>query len=179
MKAADQSRKGRASKTSGAQTVTTPTKASAAKKAAAIEFGKTALKFGFLGLLFCAFFVAVWSGGASPVPVSGLVTYNDKPLPNVNVIFMGKGSAIARGITDENGRFEYLTTKEPRDGAFPGDYAVAITPQTPDSNLSATTSYEVPSPPPFPSRYLSATTSRLTFSVVASGQNRFKLELKD
>lgn len=50
-------------------------------------------------LLFCTFFVAVWSGGRTPVPVSGTVTYQGKPLANVNIVCLGKGSSGVEGLS--------------------------------------------------------------------------------
>ncbi len=155
------------------------TKISRATRKWLIDLVKNSLKIGLLGLLFCAFYVAVYSGRPSPVPVSGTVTYNGVPLVNVNVICIGKGSATATGTTDSQGRFAQLTTNRPGDGAFPGDYSVGIAPVTPTPEANAPASYDTPPPPPFPVRYLSADTSHLTISVKPTGQNNFHLELKD
>jgi hypothetical protein len=148
------------------------------KKMAWLDFGKSCMKIGLLGLLFCAFYIAVWSGGRTPVPVSGTVTYQGKPLANVNVVCMGKGDSIATGTTDEKGRFAFLTTVTPRDGAFPGVYTVAIAPVSGSTNTAAV-SYEAPAPTAFPRKYLSAETSPLRITVSATEPNRFRLELED
>ena len=180
MKSADDSRRGHPSTSrSGAyprqvsNTVVKPV-----KKAAWMEFGKSCMKIGLLGLLFCAFYVAVWSGGRTPVPVSGTVTYQGKPLAKVNVVCMGKGSSIATGTTDEKGQFANLTTVSPADGAFPGDYIVAIAPVSSSPRATAA-SYEVPLVTAFPSKYLSADTSPLRITVSATEPNRFRLVLED
>src|SRR5262249_15205348 len=60
-------------------------------------------------------------------PVSGDVTYNDKPVAQgiVNFIPQGdKGRAASGTIVD--GRYE-LTTLAPGDGAIPGNYRVIVT----------------------------------------------------
>ena len=180
MKAANDSRSGRFAKAKSiaALPVVKPRKLNA-RTQAWIEFAKACLKFGLLGILVCAFYVAVWSSGASPVPVSGEVRYKGRPVPNVTVVCMGKGNNVATGTTDQQGRFAFLTTKEPRDGAYPGVYSVSIAPISRVSDASTSTSYESPPPPPYPSRYLSSDTSPLTISVVADGVNRFELDLKD
>ena len=179
MKTADDSRRGPRASKSGKhprQNPGPPPKPAA--KAAWIEFGKSSMKVGFLGLLFCAFYVAVWSGGRSPVPVSGTVKYQGEPLPNVSVICMGKGNAIATGTTDEHGRFAFLTTETPRDGAFPGEYVVAIAPINNPPN-AATISYDAPAAPGFPPKYLSTETSPLQVTVSATEPNQLHLELED
>jgi hypothetical protein len=150
-----------------------------ATKKSLLETLKSTVTLGLLGLLFCAFFVAVWSGGPAPIPVSGTVTYQGKPLANFNVICIGKGGVTATGTTDTQGRFPSLTTNAPGDGAFPGAYSVAIAPVTTPSDPKSSASYEMPARPPFPIRYLSTETSPLTISVKPSGENTFHLELQD
>lgn len=180
MKTADDSRKAHssASKSGAHPRLNVGVSSQPVNKAYWMEIGKSSLKIGLLGLLFCAFYVAVWSGGRSPVPVSGVVKYAGQPVANVNVIFIGKGNAVATGTTDEQGRFAFLTTISPRDGAFPGDYSVAIAPAAPPSTAE-TISYDAPPPPEFPSRYLSTETSPLRITVSATEPNWFQLELKD
>jgi hypothetical protein len=59
---------------------------------------------------------------------TGVVIYNDKPVPNVSVIFSPKsGGRTATGSTNEEGRFE-LTTFEAGDGAILGEHTVTLTP---------------------------------------------------
>ena len=66
------------------------------------------------------------------VPAEGTVVFNGAPVEGASVIFAPKkidpssqaGSASA--TTDKNGRFK-LTTLDPGDGVFPGDYYVSVT----------------------------------------------------
>jgi hypothetical protein len=142
-----------------------------------IELGRRTATAVLLGVLFCAFYVAVCSGGPSPVAVSGVVLYNGQPVPNVNVVLIGKGNATATGTTDAQGRFARLTTNSLGDGAFPGRYSVGLAPVGPQPSEAAP--YQVPPPPPFPARYLSADTSQLFVVVEPTGTNNFVLELHD
>jgi hypothetical protein len=62
------------------------------------------------------------------VPVSGTVTLDDKPVDGARVAFTPTsttGTAAASGVTDANGRYK-LTTRNPGDGALPGNYLVMI-----------------------------------------------------
>jgi hypothetical protein len=152
-------------------------KASERRQKLRVEMGKYVLKVVLLGLLFCAFYVTLFSGGQPPVPVTGVVTYNDEPVANVNVICLGRRNAT--GTTDEQGRFSSLTTQSPDDGAFPGEYRVAITPATTPAEASDPSTYAPPTQPAFPARYLSAETSGLSITVEKSGTNHFHLQLKD
>lgn len=60
------------------------------------------------------------------VPGSGQLLLDDKPLDEAIVTFipMGGGKPAA-GITDATGNFR-LTTRDPNDGVFPGEYHVAV-----------------------------------------------------
>jgi hypothetical protein len=68
-------------------------------------------------------------GRNTPVPVSGVVTLDGKPLEGANVYFYAVGDAKdgrpAYGVTDANGRFD-LSTLGDRDGALPRQYKVVI-----------------------------------------------------
>jgi hypothetical protein len=65
--------------------------------------------------------------GARPVPVKGIVIFDDKPLANAAVEFHPEaaGGRDATGFTDANGAFE-LTTLRSKDGALPGSYKVTV-----------------------------------------------------
>ncbi len=84
------------------------------------------LSFGTLAL----FLAAVQSGcssGNRPVEVRGIVTLDDRPVPDATVVFLregGKGRP-ASAITDEEGYFS-LTTFRQGDGALPGEYRVIV-----------------------------------------------------
>jgi len=60
------------------------------------------------------------------VPAGGTVTYQNKPVPGADVVFVpDAGGAPVIGRTDEQGRFSLTTDGQP--GAFAGSYQVAIT----------------------------------------------------
>ena len=64
------------------------------------------------------------------VSVEGVVMHNDQPVEGAFVSFTPKTatatSSAAAAYTDVSGRFK-LMTLHPDDGAYPGDYRVAIT----------------------------------------------------
>jgi hypothetical protein len=68
-------------------------------------------------------------GKGKTVKVSGVVTLDGKPVGGAMVEFIPvdpeKGK-VASGITGSDGEFR-LTTKNPNDGAIPGEYKVVIT----------------------------------------------------
>lgn len=103
--------------------------------------------------------------------------YQDKPLPDVNVVMVRDDGVVATTVTGGDGTFENVTTEAPNDGALPGTYAVGITPvSTPPGEEGATENYAVPGPPPFPTKYLSSDTSGLSV-VVEEGMSPVSLQL--
>lgn len=63
-----------------------------------------------------------------PVPVTGTVKYPDGSIPAgevCDVRFEREGGKMARGVIGADGTFK-LTTMEPDDGAFPGQYKVCL-----------------------------------------------------
>jgi hypothetical protein len=62
----------------------------------------------------------------SVVPVTGLVLYNDKPLPFGTVMFQPDKGQPAIGEIRNDGSFT-LTSYVPEDGAVPGRHLVSIT----------------------------------------------------
>lgn len=68
-------------------------------------------------------------------PVSGLITYKGEPVANGTISFYPAGGPTEeqRGATGviENGKYA-LSTQGNDDGAFPGDYLVAIIARAPD-----------------------------------------------
>jgi hypothetical protein len=66
-------------------------------------------------------------GGIKPVPVRGKVTLDNQPVEGATVTFLGEapGQRSAAGVTQADGSFQ-LTTHNPNDGAFPGNYKVTI-----------------------------------------------------
>jgi len=69
-------------------------------------------------------------GGNGLVTVTGKVTLDGQPLSDATVIFVpvegANKTTTPGGRTDESGVF-YLMTREPNDGAMPGEYNVTIT----------------------------------------------------
>ena len=118
-------------------------------------------------------------GGPQIVPVTGVVTYKDKPIAKINVMFVpsdGKGR-IAEGTSDENGRFS-LQTVEPGDGAMVGDYKVSfkyVSDIIPD--MPGFAGGVKPEPSPIPLKYSDENRSGFTATVEASN-NEFKFDLK-
>jgi len=67
-------------------------------------------------------------GSSNPLvyPVTGLVTFNDQPLPTGTVVFVPKaGGPPAQGEIGADGRYT-LTTFTAGDGALPGAYTVLV-----------------------------------------------------
>ena len=75
------------------------------------------------------FFTLVGCGDSGPqmVPVRGVVTFKNKPIGKINVMFMpaDKTGLIAQGTSDASGKFELQTLKS-GDGAMEGSYKVAF-----------------------------------------------------
>ena len=81
---------------------------------------------GVAGLLLC---VGIGCGGADkPIPVQGTVTLDGQPVGGAAVQFVPEGGAgrTASAETQSDGTYR-ITTKDPGDGALPGDYRVIIT----------------------------------------------------
>lgn len=86
--------------------------------------------FSFSALLSVVVLAAGCSDGSpyKPVPVSGQVLYQGKPVSDAVVTFLWTSDSPGRsasGKTDAEGNFQ-LTTIRNNDGAVPGDYAVTI-----------------------------------------------------
>lgn len=123
--------------------------------------------------------VAVGCSDSQLVEATGTLTYRGKPVANANILCQSSGGITATGATDEQGHFKDLSTSKPGDGVVPGEYKVAVTPQTAAPDETEAASYDEPPAPPFPTKYLTPDTSDLNITVTADGPNRFNLELKD
>lgn len=129
-----------------------------------------------LGTLFLVF----GCGKADPlVPVSGRVTYQDRPLETGAVVFIPdaeKGNTTKhepRGTIDKGGGFEMVTAGKP--GTPPGWYKVAIIATRPPSEKNP---YAV-MPSLIPRKYNDAKTSDLTVEVRdASSPGGYSFDLK-
>jgi hypothetical protein len=117
-------------------------------------------------------------GGGLPqqktYPVTGTVTLDGKPLPNVTVIFHAENAAsfkwkeLPQGTTDAEGKFTVFTyTNAPADGAPAGSYKVGIEftppPQDDDGNDQVKRVKGVR----IPAKYADPKTSGLTATVDA------------
>lgn len=89
------------------------------------------------------------SGDVLPtVPVSGVLTYNGKPLEYYQVTFTpADGQRPAVGTSDPEGRFT-LGTNSPGDGAIVGPHNVAVTYVGPPNDDPAFGMNEFDAPPP-------------------------------
>lgn len=91
-------------------------------------FGKMMSK-GCFGVFAIGLCLAVGCGGngfPDPVPVSGKVTYQGKPVEGAQVTFLSQtGGRSANGRTDASGAYK-LTTFNTEDGAIPDEYTVTI-----------------------------------------------------
>ncbi|MCA9260479.1 MAG: carboxypeptidase regulatory-like domain-containing protein [Planctomycetales bacterium] len=68
-------------------------------------------------------------GGEQVVPVSGVVTLDDKPLPQTQVVFYVEGAGPElnyTAITDAQGHFELQNVKTREPGLRPGMYQVTL-----------------------------------------------------
>ena len=123
-------------------------------------------------------------------PVTGTVTYNNKPVEGATVVFHGAGpdSKPATGITDAEGKFK-LTTYDTHDGAAAGKHAVSVTKYAAaaasNESLSMEEAAAKTAVPPeaakseIPEKYSDPRTSKIELTVSDSDPNDFKIELKD
>ncbi|MBN2577819.1 MAG: hypothetical protein JXB10_02425 [Pirellulales bacterium] len=76
----------------------------------------------------CLLLAAGCGGGLKPVPVTGDVTLDGKPVDDAGVLFCPKEKGpVAIGVTDAAGKFQLSSNDH--SGALPGQYRVAITKQ--------------------------------------------------
>lgn len=141
--------------------------------------------------LFCCSWVGCNQSGLSGlVRVEGIVYYEEKPLSEATVTFTPTSAAgrTAFGITDTQGKFR-LWTLNPKDGAFPGEYAVTITKNTllnpmTREQLIAFAEKHGYDPPiearnDIPLRYADAKSSGLTVSVPDRGTRDIEFKLSE
>jgi hypothetical protein len=161
--------------------------------------------FGCLELLLvvgCSLLVGCGGSDRPAVaPVSGQVTYQDKPVAGAFVSFLCKGAPrLATGTTDAAGNYQ-LTTFEPNDGAVIGNHVVTVkklpsgidslpTGVSEDTKITAKNTEAAiqqnmlmmekaeKAKPPIPAKFASLHTSDLRTDV-AEGSNVINLELKD
>jgi len=103
--------------------------------------------------------------------VSGQVTLDGHPLPDVSVTFQPENGRPSTGKTDESGKYTLKFTAS-QNGALTGKHVIMITPQQPsDAELSAGTAKP---PQALPEKY--NTKSELT-AEVKPGSNVLNFEL--
>ncbi|WP_254513780.1 carboxypeptidase-like regulatory domain-containing protein [Anatilimnocola floriformis] len=122
-----------------------------------------------LALLLCAF--AVTGCGSGLGDVTGTVTLEGQPLPNVNVMFENtQKNTRATGTTDAAGKYR-LSTNAKDDGATLGDCKIAVNQPGPADSSKGE------GPRIFPVRYERADSSGFTYTVKA-GKNTYDMDLK-
>ena len=143
--------------------------------------------------LCCCGLLGCGGGGSTlegTVPVSGIVTQSGAPLEGAAVTFAPTGGGrAASGLTDASGEFT-MTTLDPGDGAFPGDYQVAITKKemsgkeyTEDEANAYYNQHQRQPPAPemknlIDEKYSQAGTSGLTATVPEDGISDLKYEVE-
>jgi hypothetical protein len=141
-----------------------------------------------LALICPALFVSLLAGcdsGPKLVPAGGTVTYNGKPVPGADVVFMpDAGSSPSIGRTSDDGRFTLSTGGKP--GVPPGGHKVAITAVRQKRAVSEAESIGMTSEQIaanhesiIPIKYNNLISSGLTASVADKSQNNeFAFDLK-
>lgn len=119
--------------------------------------------------------------------VNGTVTYNGQPLSQGEINFIPASPGIARGAyadLDDQGRYS-LSTFEPGDGAYQGQYKVTITSRGPDKPIPPEKQGQMmeedmqgTGDPLIPERYFTPMTSGLEANV-ESGSNVIDFDLTD
>jgi hypothetical protein len=117
--------------------------------------------------------------------VSGVVTYQGKPVEAAKVVFRTKlddknREYAAFGYTDSSGRYA-LQTFDPGDGAVAGSQQVAVEKLTwsqPKADSPGVDPLKPVSTSHLPDRYASAETSGFAVEVTAKGPNTFNFALE-
>ena len=107
----------------------------------------------------------------STIAVSGVVTYQGKPLPDAKIMFYPtEGMKPATGSADASGKFQ-LSTFGKNDGVLPGEHKVTVT-----AYESTTEGLSMKSA--IPEKYTNPSSTPLVVNVSES-ENEVKLELAD
>lgn len=121
------------------------------------------------------------AGSAPTVPAAGRLTYQGKPLANIDVVFTPTQGRRGSGTTNADGRFS-ISTFARGDGAVPGRHRVTLWPAGPlasqiDENPAARSNAAEPQLP-FPKRY-SSPDSDLIVDLGDKGSRKLELTLED
>lgn len=131
------------------------------------------------------------------VPAEGVVTLNGEAVEGATVMFAPKTydpsrpKGSAQAVTDASGKFK-MTTLDPGDGVFPGDYYVTVTKDRVEGGMSLEEvkrrrenpdADDEPAPEQtlvreLPDRYADINTSGLDQSIPAEGNARIELALE-
>jgi hypothetical protein len=117
------------------------------------------------------------------VPISGVVTYQGKPLSGGAVYYVpveNSGGRPAIGRIDMDGRFHMRSTKG-IGGVLPGEYEIRLEPDDglPDDPRQARPTSRVPEVVTIPDKYLHTASSGLTDDVQPGHPGTFDIELLD
>lgn len=111
--------------------------------------------------------------------VTGKVTYQGNPVPNVAVTFTPASGRPGTGTTDASGVYT-ISTFGDGDGAVPGMHTVTLsTTETPPMPGTPEAAAAEAKGPPFPAKYTDPTKTDLKKEVKADGDNEINLELTD
>ena len=148
-------------------------------------------------------FVVLFSCGCNKkrmkglVPAQGVVTFNGEPVAGAMVMFtpvkIGTEAVTASTTTDAKGAFK-MTTVDPGDGVFPGDYNVTVVKdelqggmtleqarlnsQNPDEARKRGPTEEATVIHYLPVKYADMTTTDLKVTIPAGGQKNIELTLE-
>jgi hypothetical protein len=112
--------------------------------------------------------VLILGCGPSMNEVTGAVTSAGKPVPDVQVVFLGATGETALAKTDASGAYKL--------SAPPGKYQVSVTLPPDPANIPDSSNPMAIPKPPFPPKYTAAGTSGLTYDVSGPGTYDIKLD---
>jgi hypothetical protein len=107
--------------------------------------------------------------GPSMQEVTGTVTSAGKPVPNVQVVYLGSTGETGLGKTDGSGKYAVSVP--------PGKYQVSVTLPPGEATIpDSSDPYAIQNKFPFPAKYAAPGTSGLTYEVTGAGTNDLKLD---
>jgi hypothetical protein len=112
--------------------------------------------------------VLILGCGPAMNEVTGTVTSAGKPVPDVQVVFLGTTGETALAKTDASGAYKV--------SALPGKYQVSVTLPPDPANIPDSANPMAMPKLPFPQKYSAAGTSGLTYDVSGPGTYDIKLD---